>query len=116
MDELFMLRYGKFERIPDLVVWPGDKLLLIYSIRFSLTYKFCLYFSKANQEEVETLVKLASKYNVAIIPYGGGTSVTWALMCPKNEKRMIVSLDTSQLVIIKIKINANWFSKNKIIN
>ena len=23
MDELFMLRYGKFERIPDLVAWPG---------------------------------------------------------------------------------------------
>ena len=28
----------------------------------------------------------------------GGTSVTWALMCPTNEKRMIVSLDTSLLV------------------
>lgn len=24
MDELFILRYGQFERIPDLVVWPGD--------------------------------------------------------------------------------------------
>jgi len=23
MDELFILRYGQFERIPDLVVWPG---------------------------------------------------------------------------------------------
>lgn len=23
MDELFILRYGKFERIPDIVVWPG---------------------------------------------------------------------------------------------
>ena len=47
MDELFILRYGKFERIPDLVVWP------------------------VNQSEVETLVNLASKHNVAIIPYGG---------------------------------------------
>jgi len=73
MDELFMLRYGKFERIPDLVVWP------------------------TTQAEVEILVKLACKHNVAIIPYGGGTSVTWALMCPTNENRMIVSLDTSQL-------------------
>ncbi len=27
----------------------------------------------------------------------GGTSVTWALLCPTNEKRMIVSLDTSKL-------------------
>lgn len=24
MDELFILRYGKFERIPDLVVWPSN--------------------------------------------------------------------------------------------
>ena len=47
MDELFMLRYGKYERIPDLVVWP------------------------VNQSEVETLVNLACKHNVAIIPYGG---------------------------------------------
>ena len=23
MDELFILRYGQFERIPDLVVWPS---------------------------------------------------------------------------------------------
>jgi len=73
MDELFILRYGKFERIPDLVVWP------------------------ANQSEVETIVSLAAKHNVAIIPFGGGTSVTWALMCPKNENRMIISLDTSLL-------------------
>lgn len=73
MDELFILRYGKFERIPDVVVWP------------------------ANQEDVETIVKLSTLHNVAIIPYGGGTSVTWALLCPTNEKRMIVSLDTSKL-------------------
>lgn len=47
MDELFMLRYGTFERIPDLVVWP------------------------ANQTEVEKIVNLSVKYNVAIIPFGG---------------------------------------------
>lgn len=28
----------------------------------------------------------------------GGTSVTGALECPSTEKRMIVSLDTSQMV------------------
>ena len=27
MDELFILRYGKFERIPDLVCWPGKASL-----------------------------------------------------------------------------------------
>lgn len=34
MDELFILRYGKFERIPDLVCWPGrfkfNHLKLLY--------------------------------------------------------------------------------------
>lgn len=53
---------------------------------------------KESQTDVETIVKMACQHNVAIIPYGGGTSVTWALMCPTNEGRMIVSLDTSLLV------------------
>lgn len=26
MDELFMLRYGRYERIPDLVAWPSKAL------------------------------------------------------------------------------------------
>lgn len=71
MDEIFMLRNGTFERIPDLIVWPN------------------------NHTDVEFIVNLAGKYNVMIIPFGGGTSVTWALLCPVNEKRMIISLDTS---------------------
>ena len=33
-----------------------------------------------------------------MIVVAGGTSVTGALECPSNEKRMIVSLDTSQMV------------------
>lgn len=73
MDELFILRYGKFERIPDIVVWPES------------------------QEQVEQLVSLASEHDCVIIPYGGGTSVTWALLCPTNENRMIISLDTCML-------------------
>jgi alkyldihydroxyacetonephosphate synthase len=32
MDELFMLRYGHYERIPDLVVWPSKYKLLIISL------------------------------------------------------------------------------------
>lgn len=35
----------------------------------------------------------ASKHNVCIIPFGGGTSVSQALLCPVDELRMIVSLD-----------------------
>lgn len=31
----------------------------------------------------------------------GGTSVTGALECPSHEKRMIISLDTSQMVCVQ---------------
>ncbi len=73
LHEIFTLRADKFSRVPDLVVWPK-----------------C-------HEEVVALVKLATDHNVAIIPFGGGTSVSGALQCPENETRMILSLDTSQM-------------------
>ena len=47
MDELFILRYGEFKRIPDFVVWP------------------------VNHNDVEVIVNLAVKHNVVIIPFGG---------------------------------------------
>ncbi|ELU02126.1 hypothetical protein CAPTEDRAFT_222474 [Capitella teleta] len=76
LHEIFVLREGCFQRIPDLVTWPG-----------------C-------HDDVVKLVELASKHNVVIIPIGGGTSVTGSLMCPENEKRMIISLDTTQMARI----------------
>lgn len=47
---------------------------------------------------MEELVALAFKYNVAVVPIGGGTNVTGAVDCKRDEQRMIVSLDTSQMV------------------
>lgn len=79
-------------------------ILLSGQVKSNSLFKYLIYgyaiisIIIASQEDVETLVRLATKHDIAIIPYGGGTSVTWALLCPKNEKRMIVSLDTSQLV------------------
>lgn len=74
LHEIFKLREkGTLERIPDLVVWPR------------------------NHDDVVKLVLAADKNDVVIIPYGGGTSVSGALECPINEKRMIVSLDTSKM-------------------
>ncbi|XP_042894263.1 alkyldihydroxyacetonephosphate synthase, peroxisomal-like [Penaeus japonicus] len=73
LAEIFTLREGMFPRIPDLVVWPN------------------------NHGEVEKLVNLASRHCVVMIPFGGGTSVSGALLCPEEESRMIVSLDTSQM-------------------
>jgi alkyldihydroxyacetonephosphate synthase len=68
-QEIFNLRQGSFARVPDVVIWPGS------------------------HQQVENLVQLASTHNVVIIPYGGGTTVTHALLPPVHEKRMIVSLD-----------------------
>ena len=51
-------------------------------------------------DHVEQLISIATKHKVANIPVGGGTNVTGALECSPQEKRMIVSLDTSQMVSI----------------
>ncbi len=37
------------------------------------------------------------KHDVVIIPYGGGTNVTQALMCNPDEKRMIISADVTRM-------------------
>ncbi|CAB3377209.1 Hypothetical predicted protein [Cloeon dipterum] len=73
LDDIIHLRTGKIERVPDVVVWPG-----------------C-------HDDVVKIVNLATEHNVVIIPFGGGTNVTLALTCDPEEKRMIVSLDTSQM-------------------
>lgn len=73
LHEIFVLREGMFNRIPDLVVWPQ-----------------C-------HDDVVKVTALCCKHNVVIIPFGGGTSVSGALECPAEERRMIVSLDTSQM-------------------
>jgi len=77
LDEVYKLRHGGFERVPDAIMYPGT------------------------HEHVEHIVKAANKNNVVIIPFGGGTNVTWAVLCPENEKRMIVSLDMREMNAIK---------------
>lgn len=73
LHEIFTLREGRFPRIPDLVIWPK-----------------CT-------EDVIKIVNLADQFNAVLIPFGGGTSVSGGLECPAEEKRMIVSLDCSQM-------------------
>lgn len=71
--EIQKLRDGIVDRIPDLVAWPS-----------------C-------HDDVVEIVNSASKNDVAVIPFGGGTSVSGSVTCPKNEKRSICALDTSQM-------------------
>lgn len=75
--ELWEVRYGKINRIPDAVIYPGSL------------------------EDVEVIVKSANNHNVVIIPYGGGTSVSCGILCPEEEKRMIISLDMKEMDKIK---------------
>jgi alkyldihydroxyacetonephosphate synthase len=70
--DFYILRFGKFKRIPDVVVWPKS------------------------HEDVVTIVKLANKYLSVIIPYGGGTNITLSLnYTKKDNQRFFISLDTS---------------------
>lgn len=73
LHDIHSLRESIFERIPDIILWPKS------------------------HDDVEKIVKLCEELNLVIIPFGGGTSVSEAVVCPKEETRTIVSLDTSQM-------------------
>uniref|UniRef100_A0A0G4HA09 Alkylglycerone-phosphate synthase n=1 Tax=Chromera velia CCMP2878 TaxID=1169474 RepID=A0A0G4HA09_9ALVE len=72
-EDMWRLRYGTFERLPDGIVYPS-----------------C-------QEEVIAVVKAATESSTVLVPFGGGTSVTLGLSCPENETRPIVALDMSKM-------------------
>ena len=69
LEEIYAIRYGRLERVPDLVVFP------------------------ASEAEVTAIVEAATRHDVCLVPYGGGTNVTDALRCPAGEERTIVSVD-----------------------
>jgi alkyldihydroxyacetonephosphate synthase len=85
-NQVYDLRYGKFDRVPDAVVWPGS------------------------HAHVEAIVRAAIQHNVVLIPYGGGTTVTHALLPPAEEKRMIVSLDMHDMNRLKWVSKANMLA------
>ncbi len=75
--EMYAIKYGRLERIPDVVVFP------------------------AGEDELVALVKLAGERNLVLQPYGGGTSVNEALACPADEPRPIVAVDLRRMNRIK---------------
>ena len=72
-DEVFKVLYNKLQKFADLV------------------------FYVESDEDTEKLINLAIKHDVCLVPFGGGTNVTNALKLPKQESRMIVSVDTRRL-------------------
>ncbi|HSJ96554.1 MAG TPA: FAD-binding oxidoreductase [Myxococcota bacterium] len=72
-EEMYAIKYGRLERVPDLVVFPAE------------------------DAQVERLVDAAVRHDVVLIPYGGGTNVTDALRCRVDEQRSIVSVDMRRM-------------------
>ena len=73
VEEMYLLKYGRLERVPDLVVYPE------------------------NEAQVAALVAAAARHDVCLVPYGGGTNVTDALRCPPDEERSIVVVDLGRM-------------------
>lgn len=73
LEEMWAIKFASIPRVPDLVVWPAD------------------------EAQVESLVQAALRHDVVLVPYGGGTNVTEALVCPAGERRMIVSVDMARM-------------------
>jgi alkyldihydroxyacetonephosphate synthase len=72
-EEMWAIKYGRVDRVPDLIVQPES------------------------EEQVRAIVALAAHHRVCLIPYGGGTNVTEALRCPRDERRAIASVDMRRM-------------------
>jgi alkyldihydroxyacetonephosphate synthase len=72
-EEVSRVLYENLERTVDLVVWPES------------------------DEDCQAIVGLAAAHDVCLIPYGGGTNVSSALLVPAAESRMVVSVDTRRM-------------------
>ena len=73
VDEVSKVIYDKIDRVVDLVVYPES------------------------QEDCVAIIEAAREHNVCLIPYGGGTNVSSALMIPESETRMVVSVDMRRM-------------------
>ncbi len=56
-----------------------------------------MVFYIESEEEAVMLINLAQEWNVCLIPFGGGTSVSSALKIPESETRMVVAIDTRRM-------------------
>ena len=70
---MYTIKYGRISRLPDVIIYPES------------------------EDKILSLVELALKHGVCLIPFGGGTNVSEALECPHDEPRMIVSVDMKKM-------------------
>lgn len=71
--ELYLVVYENLDRVADLVAWPEST------------------------DDVQRLITLAGECDVCLVPYGGGTNVSDALLLPPDETRKIVSVDMRRM-------------------
>lgn len=72
--DLWRVRKGMVEHAPDCILLPN------------------------NHRDCVTIMQLAQKHNVVVIPFGGGTNVTGGVEAnPFERARMIVSVDTRRM-------------------
>nr|XP_014280538.1 alkyldihydroxyacetonephosphate synthase isoform X3 [Halyomorpha halys] len=90
-------------------IFPATAAPKVFPFHFLASYSSALLQNYGSHEDVLHIVTLADTYNVVIIPYGGGTSVSGAVSCPESEKRTICSLDTSQMN------NILWLDKKNLL-
>jgi alkyldihydroxyacetonephosphate synthase len=51
----------------------------------------------ASEEDVQAIIAAAAAHEGCLVPYGGGTNVSGALMCPEDEPRTVVSMDMRRM-------------------
>jgi alkyldihydroxyacetonephosphate synthase len=68
-----LLYGGRLARVADVVVEPVD------------------------EDEVRAIIGAAVEHGACLVPFGGGTNVSGALMCPEDEARTIVSIDMRRM-------------------
>ena len=73
LRDLVRHRRGELGRLPDAVVRPGD------------------------EDEVAAVMGAALGADAVLIPFGGGTSISGSLEASAEERRTVISLDTSRL-------------------
>lgn len=71
--EIWAVRRGELNRVPDLVVFP------------------------ATHEQVVQLVRAARKHHACCVPFGGGSNGTYALRLPPTERRFVIAVDMARM-------------------
>jgi alkyldihydroxyacetonephosphate synthase len=72
-EEVYQVLYAQIERPVDLV------------------------FYCESEQDAQSLISLAVKHHVCLIPFGGGTSVSAALKLPNAESRMMVAVNMQRM-------------------